>query len=198
MSSSCPQPGRVLILENDYSNRILFADYLEQCGYRVFPLADEQKILESLADFDPHVLILNLKMPFLDGFSVIEQLRSHPRWASRLAILVVSGYSLVSDKQKAYRSGANAYLTKPMLPAELSSAVAELMKLKSPTQKPILSSSYAVNASLRQRHKPVVSRSAASRSTVSTSMILWCFLLLRFPVWSRRWADFSYSLLPFY
>jgi len=132
MSTSQQQSGRVLILENDHSNRILFADYLEQCGYQVFPLADEQKILESLAEFDPHVLILNLKMPFLDGFSVIQQLRSHPRWASRLAILVVSGYSLASDKQKAYLLGANAYLTKPMQTAELSSAVAELMTLEMP------------------------------------------------------------------
>ena len=89
-------------------------------------------------------------MPFLDGFCVIAQLRSHPRWASRLAILVVSGHSLVSDKQKAYRSGANAYLTTPMLPAELSSAVADLMKLDRPAQEPLPSSSYAaVNASLR-------------------------------------------------
>ena len=129
--TSHQQSGRVLILENNRSNRILFADYLEQCGYQVFPLADEQKVLESLAEFEPHVLILNLKMPFLDGFSVIKQLRSHPQWAHPLAILVVSGYSLVSDKQKAYRLGANAYLTKPILPDDLSGTVAELMSLSS-------------------------------------------------------------------
>ncbi|MEL6490587.1 MAG: response regulator [Cyanobacteria bacterium J06555_13] len=125
--SAQERSGRVLILENDCSNRILFADYLEQCGYSVFSLADEQKVFESLEQFDPRVLILNLKMPFLDGFSVIEQLRSQSRW-SKLAILVVSGYSLFSDRQKALDLGANAYLTKPILPTEFSAMVAQLME----------------------------------------------------------------------
>ncbi|MGB7485528.1 MAG: response regulator [Phormidesmis sp.] len=125
-ASAQTQPNRVLILEKDHSTRILFADYLEQCGYQVFPLADEQKILESLAKFQPHVLILNLKMSFVDGFSVIEQLRSHPQWQS-LPILVVSGYSSVADRQKAYQLGANAYLTKPIFPVDLSEAVAYLI-----------------------------------------------------------------------
>ncbi|MEL6882759.1 MAG: response regulator [Cyanobacteria bacterium J06607_10] len=127
MTSEREQPGRVLILENDTSNRILFADYLEQCGYSVFPLANEQKIFEALERFQPDVLILNLKMPFGNGFSVIAQLRSQPQWQT-LAILVVSGYTLASDQQKAYQLGANAYLTKPVLPSDLSAAVARLIE----------------------------------------------------------------------
>ena len=104
----------------------MFADYLEYCGYSVFPLADEQKIFESLAEFQPEVLILNLKMPFIDGFSIIEQLRSHPRW-QYLAVLVVTGYTLDRDRQRAYQLGANDYLTKPIIPNELSTSVARLM-----------------------------------------------------------------------
>jgi len=127
MSPSREPLGRVLILENDYSNRILFADYLEQCGYEVFPLADEQQIFESLVAFAPDVLLMNIKMPFSDGFTIIQQLRSHPQWQA-LSILVVSGYTLVSDRQKAYEMGADAYLTKPILPSDLSAAVAQLIK----------------------------------------------------------------------
>ena len=118
--------GRVLVLENDYSNRVLFSDYLEHCGYTVFPLADEQKTFESLAAFQPDVLILNLKMPFIDGFSLIEQVRSHSVW-KHLPVLVVTGYTLESDRQKAYKVGASAYLTKPIVPNELSRSVASLM-----------------------------------------------------------------------
>ena len=94
------------------------------------------------------VLILNLKKTFIDGFSIIEQLRSHSRGQHELAILVVSGYSLSTDKQRAYRLGADAYLTKPMLPIELSETVAELMSLERvqlsgpqlscPVEKPLL------------------------------------------------------------
>lgn len=124
MSSS--KTSRVLILEIDYGNRILFADYLEQCGYSVCTLSDGQKIIESLQHFQPDVLILNLRMPVVDGFAIIEQLRQQPQW-QQLAILVVSGYTLVTDQQKALQLGANAYLTKPVLPSDLSATVARLI-----------------------------------------------------------------------
>lgn len=118
--------GRVLILENDYGNRILFADYLEHCGYSVNTLSDGQQILEHLKTFQPDVLILNLRMPIVDGFTIIGQLRAHPNW-QQIAILVVSGYTLASDQQKAYQLGANAYLTKPVLPTDLSTTVRRLV-----------------------------------------------------------------------
>ncbi len=118
--------GRVLILENDYGNRVLFADYLEHCGYRVDMLADGQQVLDRLALFCPDILILNLRMPVVDGFSIIEQLRSTVQWR-QLPILVVSGYTLMSDQQKAYQLGASAYLTKPVLPSDLSETVARLI-----------------------------------------------------------------------
>ncbi len=120
------ETGRVLILENDYSNRVLFADYLEHCGYKVCTLSDGQKILENLQYFQPDVLILNLRMPVVDGFTIIEQLRHQLQW-QQLAILVVSGYTLAADQQKAFQLGANAYLTKPVLPSDLSTTVARLI-----------------------------------------------------------------------
>ena len=126
MYSQSDRSGRVLLLEIDDSNRVLFADYLEHCGYSVFPLDNEQALFERLDAFEPDVLILNLKMPIIDGFTLIEQLRKHPRWR-RLAILVVSGYTLISDRRKAYMLGANAYLTKPVIPNDLSETVAQLM-----------------------------------------------------------------------
>ncbi|MGC1307246.1 MAG: response regulator [Phormidesmis sp.] len=119
--------GRVLILEHDYCNRILFADYLEQCGYSVYPLSDGQQIFETLEAVQPHVLILNLRMPVLDGFTVISQLRGCSQW-QHLSILVVSGYTLAADQQKAFQLGADAYLTKPVLPSDLSATVARLIK----------------------------------------------------------------------
>lgn len=122
-----PSAGKVLILENDYSNRVLFADYLEQCGYLVYQLADERQVFELLSSYQPDVLMLNLKLPMLDGFSVIEQIRGNSKW-SKLSILVVSGYSSIRDRQKAYHLGANAYLVKPILPADLSASVAHLIQ----------------------------------------------------------------------
>jgi len=123
--------GRVLILENDYGNRILFADYLEHCGYTVSTLADGQQVFARLQSFQPDVLILNLRMPVVDGFTIIEQIRRESCWQN-IAILVVSGYTLATDQHKAYRLGANAYLTKPVLPSDLSDTVARLVNSPNP------------------------------------------------------------------
>ncbi|MGB3296324.1 MAG: response regulator [Phormidesmis sp.] len=120
------EPSRVLVLENDYSNRILFAEYLEHCGYSVCPLADERRIFEYLESFCPDVVVLDLRMPVIDGFTIIGQLRSHPRWR-KVSILVVSGCTLLSEQRKAYQLGADAYLIKPFFPSDLSLAVAQLI-----------------------------------------------------------------------
>jgi two-component system, cell cycle response regulator DivK len=121
------QLGHLLILESDPGNRILFAEYLEQCGYKVSTLANGKNLYENLQQIAPDLLLLSLRLPEVDGFTVIQQLRSHPTWR-HLAILVVSGYTLSSIKQKAYDLGADDYLTKPVLPVDLSNTVGKLLR----------------------------------------------------------------------
>jgi len=118
--------AQVLLLEKDRTNRELFAEYLELCGYSVFQLADEREVFETLESYRPDVLVLNLKMPAIDGFTIIEQVRSHILWRL-LPILVVTSYPLAEHQRRAYQLGANAYLIKPMIPNALSAAIAELV-----------------------------------------------------------------------
>lgn len=127
MASLPDNLGRIILIENDYGNRILFTDYLEHCGYLVLPQINGQGLLEMLGQFQPDLLMLNLKLSGIDGFSIIELLRRHPDWHS-LPILVVSGYTLKADKHRAYELGADAYLVKPILPTDLKSAVEQLLR----------------------------------------------------------------------
>ena len=117
---------QVLLLEKDYTNRLLITEYLEQCNYGVFPLADERKVFESLESYQPDILVLNLKMPAIDGFTIIEQVRAHVSWRS-LPILVLTSYTLSKYQRRAYKLGADAYLTKPVVPSVLSASIAQLV-----------------------------------------------------------------------
>lgn len=126
--SSLPS-AQVLLLEKDYTNRALFAEYLEQCGYGVFQLADEREVFESLESYRPDVLVMNLKMPAVDGFTIIEQVRAHALWRS-LPVLILTGYTLAKYQRRAYNLGADAYLTKPMAPSVLSASIAQLVERK--------------------------------------------------------------------
>ncbi len=119
---------RILLIEDDYGNRVLFADFLEHCGYRVLPLADGNNCIEMMQEFMPHLVLLDIKLPQVDGLTLIQAIRQHPQFRN-IPILVVSGYAFQADRQRAIAAGATDYMVKPILPATLSSKILSLLKL---------------------------------------------------------------------
>ena len=71
-------------------------------------------------------LVTDLQMPVMDGFELIEQVRSMPRWA-RLPIVVISGDTNPETPDRLKRLGADAYFTKPYSPGEVRKKVEELL-----------------------------------------------------------------------
>ncbi len=119
---------RILLIEDDYGNRVLFADFLEQCGYRVLPLADGNNCMEMMQEFMPHLVLMDIKLPQIDGLTLIRSIRNYPQFRT-LPILVVSGYAFQADRQKALSAGATDYMVKPIMPATLSSKILSLLKV---------------------------------------------------------------------
>ncbi len=66
----------------------------------------------------PHAIFLDLKMPFVSGFEVLEWIRTQPQLAS-IPVFVLTGSSIERDRQRALELGARQYLTKPATPALL-------------------------------------------------------------------------------
>lgn len=121
---------RILLIEDDYGNRVLFADFLEQCGYRVLPLADGNNCIEIMQEFLPHLVLLDIKLPHIDGVTLIQAIRHHSQFQT-LPILVVSGYAFQADRRRALAAGATDYMVKPILPVTLNSKIISLLKLPS-------------------------------------------------------------------
>ena len=119
---------RILLIEDDYGNRVLFADFLEHCGYRVLPLADGNNCIEIMQEFLPHLILLDIKLPQIDGLTLIKAIRHHPQFCN-LPILVVSGYAFQADRQKAIAAGATDYMVKPILPVTLNNKILSLLKV---------------------------------------------------------------------
>lgn len=119
---------RILLIEDDYGNRVLFSDFLEHCGYRVLPLADGNNCMQMMHEFMPHLVLLDIKLPQVDGLTLIRTIRNHPKF-KHLPILVVSGYAFQSDRQRAIAAGANDYMVKPIMPTSLNSKILSLVKL---------------------------------------------------------------------
>ena len=76
----------------------------------------------------PSVVLTDLKMPFVDGFEVLEWMRKHPEYRDTPAF-VLSGSDLAADRSKAEQCGATGYFTKPRIPDKLLPLLKEMQQI---------------------------------------------------------------------
>ncbi len=109
---------RILVIEDDEENRLLFAEYLTCAGFGVLALADSLSLMNHLQSFQPDLLLLDLGLPRVDGFTLLEALNSYAQWQS-LPVVVISGYAFMASQRRALALGAYKYLVKPVRPEDL-------------------------------------------------------------------------------
>ena len=81
----------VLVVDDDPTVRTLFVDILQQAGYRVVGAEDGYVAEDLIRDLFPDLILLDLHMPRGSGFSLLNNMRKHPRWQA-IPIVIVSGY----------------------------------------------------------------------------------------------------------
>ena len=122
----CNKKFRILVIEDDYANRLFFTEYLTFCGYEVLSLADGLDMEAQLKNFQPHLLLLDIGLPEIDGYILLSKLRKLECWRL-LPVVVVSGYAFEEDQRKAFSLGAQKYLVKPVRLRKLSSTINSLL-----------------------------------------------------------------------
>lgn len=115
---------RILLIEDNEPNRRLLEDYLIYQGYSVLSLAIGRGFEQALINFQPQVVLLDLKLPDIDGCDILEQMQQHPEW-SLIPVIVVSARAFVADQQRALSLGARRYLVKPIRLQELLQVIQE-------------------------------------------------------------------------
>ncbi len=105
--------GRILLLEDNDANRQMMSDFLTYCGYCVSSIGRGQDLFEAIATLKPDVILLDLKLPDISGFTLLQELQSHEQW-SKIPVIVVSAFAFRSDQQRALHLGAQDYLVKPI------------------------------------------------------------------------------------
>jgi excisionase family DNA binding protein len=122
-SSGLERP-RVLVVDDEEAVRDLIAKTLTMADYEVNCASDGQAALDALKDTDFDLLITDLRMPGMDGLTVIRQAR---RLSPSLPIIIITGYSTEASAIEAINLGVCGYLTKPFrLPRILSVAARAL------------------------------------------------------------------------
>ena len=116
---------RILVAEDDKGTRRLMQDTLADAGYEPLPAADGQQALELLGQKHVDLMVLDVMMPKLDGFSLLSQLRST---GSDLPVLVLTAKEAQADKRRGLRLGADDYMTKPADEEELLLRIGALLR----------------------------------------------------------------------
>ena len=84
------EANSVFVVEDDARVRGVLVEALQSIGYRAVGFADGASALERLADTAPALILLDMRMPRMDGFEFLSRLRADPRWAD-LPVVIVSG-----------------------------------------------------------------------------------------------------------
>ena len=115
---------RVLLVEDDEKTRAMVALYLQREGYDVATADDGVRALEVAREVSPHLVVLDLMLPRLDGLQVCRELRER----GDAAIIMVTARSTEEDKLAGLDLGADDYVTKPFSPRELMARIRAVLR----------------------------------------------------------------------
>lgn len=106
--------GRILVVDDQASNRQFAKFYLVSAGYKHIEEASSgEEALEKAINFEPDIILLDIIMPDIDGFTVCRKLKQDKRTVD-IPILFLSGLTDVKNRIKGYRLGAVDYVNKPI------------------------------------------------------------------------------------
>lgn len=119
---------KILIIEDDYYLRDLMARQLLIEGFKVVGAEDGETGLEKAASEKPDLILLDLILPGIDGYEVLEKLKSNPE-LSKITVVIVSNLAQKSDIEKGLKMGAAEYLVKfDHTPEEVAKKVKKIIK----------------------------------------------------------------------
>ena len=122
----------VLVVEDSDPTRRLIEMCLTMDGFSVVQCADGESGLEMARDLLPDVIILDIALPGIDGWEVLEKLRAEPA-TSAIPVLVATAHDSSTIREKAQTATADAFVGKPFNLADLRAAIGGLLQTQVPT-----------------------------------------------------------------
>jgi MinD-like ATPase involved in chromosome partitioning or flagellar assembly/ActR/RegA family two-component response regulator len=109
---------RVLLIDDEPFYFKLIRSALKEAEYELEYAKSSSEGLARIVSFEPEMLVIDLKLPDMDGFQVLERVRRDPKF-SYVPVIVITSRDELSEKLKAFELGADDYLVKPFQPEEL-------------------------------------------------------------------------------
>ncbi|MGH6973949.1 MAG: ATPase, T2SS/T4P/T4SS family, partial [Stellaceae bacterium] len=109
----------ILLVEDEDSLRRVIKDLLEREGYTICEARDGAEAMEQVDRHNPDLVLLDLNLPNVDGYTVLQRLRGHPR-TEHLPVIILSARGDEDNEVKVLRLGATDFLAKPFRPKALA------------------------------------------------------------------------------
>ncbi len=147
---------RVLVVDDDRNLRKIISTNLELAGFAVETASDGAEALSMIENLQPDIVLLDLMMPYMDGYEVAKRIRNHQNPSiANVPIIILTAKGETEDKLRGFEAGADDYITKPFGPQELLARVrAKIRRVEvdsslSPLTR--LPGNLAIEAELRRR-----------------------------------------------
>jgi DNA-binding response OmpR family regulator len=121
--------SKILIVDDEPLNVDYLEQELEDRGYETISAANGQEALEKVAAEAPDLILLDVMMPMLDGFTVCRILKDHEE-TRLIPIIIMTALDAVADRIQGIKAGADDFLTKPVYEEELFARIETALKLK--------------------------------------------------------------------
>jgi DNA-binding response OmpR family regulator len=108
--AEAPARTCILVVDDDPQLLMLMELQLDSVGFATCRAADGYEALQAIETRKPDLVLLDLMMPYMDGWAVLEELR---QWPSKPPVIIASAMGLSAQRQRALGNGASGYLVKP-------------------------------------------------------------------------------------
>jgi two-component system cell cycle response regulator DivK len=119
--------GIILYVEDNPENRLLIRRILGAEGYTVHDAYSATKAIELLQSLQPDLILMDINMPEMDGYTLTAKIRSLPRMGS-VPIVALTANVMKGDRERSLQAGCDGYIQKPIDIDTISSQVEHFMK----------------------------------------------------------------------
>ncbi len=119
----------ILCVDDDPAARYALTRTLQRAGFRTLEAGTGTEALQKMAE-RPDLVVLDVRLPDIDGFAVCQRIKSDPRTASTPVLQISAAFVEVEDRTRGLELGADAYLTQPLAPPELIAAIRALLRAR--------------------------------------------------------------------
>jgi len=122
-------PPLVLIVEDIEDNLVLIKSLLEMADFPVVEARDGREAIAQAQAHHPDLILLDMSLPEIDGWTVARTLRQKPEFASTL-IVAITAHAMPGDREKTLEAGCDEFLTKPIDVPNFLPAITKILERK--------------------------------------------------------------------